>query len=87
MMADREVIDIIHLPDEVRTVSSASRMLVGEEVNQFVTDASWTLEELERRYIEFILQSESGNVPKAAARLGVPRSTLYSRLKSIKRSD
>jgi DNA-binding NtrC family response regulator len=60
---------------------------VGEEVNQFVTDASWTLEELERRYIEFILQSESGNVPKAAARLGVPRSTLYSRLKSIKRSD
>ena len=41
-----------------------------------------TLEEVERRYIEQILRLENGQVDRAADRLGVPRSTLYQRLKS-----
>lgn len=41
-----------------------------------------TLEEVERRYIEQILRQENGQVDRAADRLGVPRSTLYQRLKS-----
>ena len=44
-------------------------------------DTSLTLEEVERRHIEAVLQEEAGNVPRAAERLGVPRSTLYKRLK------
>jgi len=52
-----------------------------------VPDPNWTLEELERRYIEYVLELEDGNVPRAAERLGVPRSTLYSRLKNIKQNS
>ena len=39
------------------------------------------LEELERRHIMEILAEEGYRVPEAAQRLGVPRSTLYQRLK------
>ncbi len=41
-----------------------------------------TLEAVERRYIEQILRLENGLVDRAADRLGIPRSTLYQRLKS-----
>ena len=41
-----------------------------------------TLEAVERRYIEQVLRLENGLVDRAADRLGIPRSTLYQRLKS-----
>lgn len=40
-----------------------------------------TLAELERRYIEQVLREEGGHVDSAAVRLGIPRSTLYQKLK------
>lgn len=40
-----------------------------------------TLEEAERALIRATLAEEHGNVPSAATRLGIPRSTLYARLK------
>jgi DNA-binding NtrC family response regulator len=40
-----------------------------------------TLKELERRQIEQALAAENGHVARAAERLGVPRSTLYHKLK------
>ena len=40
-----------------------------------------TLEELERRHIERVLDLEKGHVVAAAERLGIPRSTLYQKLK------
>ncbi len=40
-----------------------------------------TLDELERRHIEQVMRLEDGNVDRAAARLGVSRSTLYQKLK------
>jgi DNA-binding NtrC family response regulator len=40
-----------------------------------------TLAELERRHIERILGEEDGHVARAAQRLGIPRSSLYQRLK------
>jgi DNA-binding NtrC family response regulator len=42
-----------------------------------------TLEELERRHIERVLRREHGHVERAAARLGIPRSSLYERLKRL----
>lgn len=45
------------------------------------TDTSLSLEEVERRYIEAILQEEQGRVESAAARLKVPKSSLYQKLK------
>jgi DNA-binding NtrC family response regulator len=44
-------------------------------------DEHLTLLELERQHIEKILQAELGNVDKAAKRLGIPRSSLYEKIK------
>jgi len=46
-------------------------------------DANWTLEELERNHIQFVLKNEEGNVEKTAKRLGIAKSTLYQKLKSL----
>jgi len=40
-----------------------------------------TLEQVERQHIVRILTHENGSIDKAAVRLGIPRSTLYARLK------
>ena len=44
-------------------------------------DSRLTLLELERQHIERVLQEENGRVERAAKRLGVPRSSLYQKLK------
>jgi DNA-binding NtrC family response regulator len=44
-------------------------------------DLRLTLAEVEHRYIERVLAEEDGNVAAAARRLGVPKSSLYQRLK------
>jgi DNA-binding NtrC family response regulator len=44
-------------------------------------DLAMTLEQLERRHIERVLEDVGGKVASAAERLGVPRSTLYQKLK------
>ncbi len=44
-------------------------------------DAGMTLEELERQHISFVLRNENGKVDLAAAKLGIPRSSLYVKIK------
>lgn len=41
-----------------------------------------TLEEVERRHIAQILAEERGHVERAAKRLGIPRSSLYAKIRS-----
>ena len=43
-----------------------------------------TLEEMERNYIEQVLRKERGRVQLAARKLGIPRSSLYHKLKQYK---
>lgn len=43
-----------------------------------------TLEEMERSYIEQVLHKERGRVQSAAKKLGIPRSSLYHKLKQYK---
>jgi DNA-binding NtrC family response regulator len=43
--------------------------------------AALTLEEMERAHIERVLQAERGHVETAARRLGIPRSSLYQKIK------
>ncbi len=43
-----------------------------------------TLEEVERRHIARVLREENGRVERAAERLGVPRSSLYNKIKRFK---
>jgi DNA-binding NtrC family response regulator len=45
-------------------------------------DSGLTLEAVQRCHIERVLRAEGGHVTRAAARLGLPRSTLYEKLKS-----
>ena len=49
----------------------------ADDLDQF----SGTLAELERQYILKVLERENGNVERAAEWLGLPRSTLYQRIK------
>src|SRR4029453_13220985 len=44
-------------------------------------DSRLTLIELEKQKIERVLQEEKGRVEKAAKRLGIPRSSLYQKIK------
>ena len=47
--------------------------------------APWrTLEEMERHYIQQVLRGENGRVETAARKLGIPRSSLYHKLKQYK---
>jgi len=46
--------------------------------------APWTLEQLERRYIEHVLAQVDGNQSQAAERLGIDRRTLYRKLKDYR---
>jgi DNA-binding NtrC family response regulator len=45
------------------------------------SDSSLTLLELEQRHIQLVLQQENGHVESAARRLGIPRSSLYHKIK------
>jgi len=42
------------------------------------------LEEIERDYIQQVLRKEHGRVRAAAKKLGIPRSSLYHKLKQYK---
>ncbi len=46
-------------------------------------DSSLTLLEVERRHIELVLREENGHVERAARRLGIPRSSLYQKIKQL----
>jgi DNA-binding NtrC family response regulator len=46
-------------------------------------DTRLTLEEVERRHIAAVLSEEGGRVEATARRLGVPRSSLYKRLRAL----
>ena len=52
----------------------------GSTVSPFL-DTGLTLIELERQHIERVLNEEGGRVEKAAKRLGIPRSSLYQKIK------
>jgi len=43
-----------------------------------------TLAQMERLHIEQVLQEENGHVERAARRLGIPRSSLYQKIKRFK---
>jgi DNA-binding NtrC family response regulator len=44
-------------------------------------DTDLSLQELERQHIKRVLAKEQGRVESAAKRLGIPRSTLYQKIK------
>jgi len=53
------------------------------QVREHRYQPDWTLEELERFHIAAAFSAEKQNVEKTAQRLGIARSTLYQKLKSL----
>jgi DNA-binding NtrC family response regulator len=46
-------------------------------------DSQWTLEQIEKFHIASVFSEEDRNVEKTAGRLGIAKSTLYQKLKSL----
>jgi two-component system, NtrC family, response regulator AtoC len=72
-LSQRDVIQVDDLPGQVRE-QKATDFLAGALARRM------TLEELEREYIERVLDDEGGNKTRAAQRLGLDRKTLYRKL-------
>jgi DNA-binding NtrC family response regulator len=78
----RNVIERAVLLSEQKTIGLKDLHFDGRAGTQaFYQDSRLTLLELERQHIERVLQEEKGRVERAAKRLGVPRSSLYQKLK------
>ncbi|HEX9163812.1 MAG TPA: sigma-54 dependent transcriptional regulator [Thermoanaerobaculia bacterium] len=81
----REVKNVIEraiLVSDRQTISSRDLRFETEEMaggGSVPTDM--TLEQVERWYVERVLREESGRVDAASRRLGIPRSTLYQKIK------
>ncbi|MFB3917512.1 MAG: sigma-54-dependent transcriptional regulator [Terriglobales bacterium] len=68
-------------PEKLLT-SSDFHFLKASRLDLRLDQTTLTLEELERRYIAKILEEENGHVMRAAERLGIPRSSLYVKIKT-----
>jgi DNA-binding NtrC family response regulator len=83
---------------ELRNVLERVALVIGKEkseghdlnfdvqVEQYLSGIGQfrTLEEMERNYIQQVLRKERGRVQSAAKKLGIPRSSLYHKLKQYK---
>jgi len=78
----RNVIERAVLLSDQRTISLKDLHFDGHaNVSAPFLDSRLTLVELEKQHIERVLQEEQGRVERAAKRLGIPRSSLYQKIK------
>lgn len=76
-------LDVDHLPTRIRQYGNGSIEPAGgppdKILNGFLQEQEMlpTLQDLEKRYIEYVLEKTGGNKRRAAALLGVSRRTLY----------
>jgi transcriptional regulator with PAS, ATPase and Fis domain len=73
LLHDRQTLDREHLLFDTGLDADASGSAPAQQ----------TLKDLERAHIERILREEKGKVEQAARRLGIPRSSLYQKLKQF----
>lgn len=84
----RNVIERAVLLSEERTISIKDLHFDGHSGSRSTyLHSNLTLSELERQHIERVLNEEQGRVEKAAIRLGIPRSSLYQKLKKYQRDS
>src|SRR5262245_24736053 len=78
----RNVIERAVLLSEQKTITLKELHFDGHAGSPAPTfDSGLTLLEMEKRQIQRVLKEENGRVEKAAKRLGIPRSSLYQKLK------
>jgi len=80
----RNVLERVALTCESRIIEAQELNLTQRTPTAMVrsdNEPALTLAELERQHIARVLHEESGKVAQAAVKLGIPRSTLYQKLK------
>jgi transcriptional regulator of acetoin/glycerol metabolism len=65
----------------IRETSLEFESLTRKQVSQVPDALNVTLAEMEKLHISRTLEFERGNVPRTAERLGVPRSSLYAKIR------
>jgi DNA-binding NtrC family response regulator len=78
----RNVIERAVLLGEDREISLSDLRFESAQPAALTDQGALTLQEVERRHIERVLADTQGKVEQAARRLGIPRSTLYQKLKA-----
>ncbi|WP_110114416.1 sigma 54-interacting transcriptional regulator [Bacillus sp. CGMCC 1.16541] len=81
------VITIEHLPLRFRTLKTNAFVSEPKRKVDKVETLKERLERVEKQYVEEVLQNESGNVSKAAEKLGMSRQSLQYRLKKYRESQ
>ena len=77
----RNVLERALLLSDGPTLGAADLRLEWRDQPAEAAPGGGTLEEVERHHIERVLRQEGGKVEAAALRLGIPRSSLYQRIK------
>jgi transcriptional regulator with PAS, ATPase and Fis domain len=80
----RNVLERVALTCDARIIEAQDLGLVHRTATPVFSEdgePALTLAALERQHISRVLHEESGKVAQAAQRLGIPRSTLYQKLK------
>jgi DNA-binding NtrC family response regulator len=80
----RNVLERVALTCESRVIEAEDLGLANRTATpmpHLEDEPALTLAELERQHIARVLHEEAGKVAQAAVRLGIPRSTLYQKLK------
>jgi transcriptional regulator with PAS, ATPase and Fis domain len=80
---DGDAISIADLSDKVRGEASATEPV---NLHDDIAGQPLTLEEFERRYIDYVLTKAKGNKTVAARIMGIPRSTLMGKLRKLNSS-
>jgi DNA-binding NtrC family response regulator len=80
----RNVLEHALMLTDKRTLVAADFSFAGSQRNDAAAyNSRLSLAELERLHIERVLSEELGNVASSAERLGIPKSTLYQKLKQM----
>jgi two-component system response regulator HydG len=74
------------IPFDAATPSLAAQAAPASLVSA-ARAAHWTLEDLEREYIQRVLEEEGGHQSRAAELLGIDRRTLYRKLKQYRAQE
>jgi len=70
-----DAIDTVDLPDKIRAFETSHVLVTSHDPTELVS-----LEEVERRYIERVMEATQGNKSEAARILGLDRKTLHRKL-------
>ena len=77
LLCGRDVLE----PADLHFEGSGALLAAGTASLAGAADTSLTLDELERLHIERVLRELGGRVAEASQRLGIPRSSLYQKIK------